>query len=411
MSPDADLALRVTGLSKVYSKMELGTERAIPFHALKNINFELSKGEVLGVIGDNGSGKSTLLRILSGITKPTEGLVELNGSVASILDVGTGFHPDLSGRQNTYMRGQLLGMNRSEIDGVFDDLVAFSGVGEFIDSPVKHYSSGMFLRLAFSIIIHVKADILLLDEVMAVGDVDFSMKGAQKILEIANSGTTVILVTHNLRNVMDLCTLTALMKDGEMIDVGTPFSVISDSYLSKLAGLEGSDLKLARHDVGLNPREPELFPELKPHHFKLLSVCAYGRSDMASPSNEFNKNEEILIELKYSTASPGFHFGFALTDILSVRLIDDSPVLYDWEFTDDFVGSFAAVWTIPSDLLNDGRFFVEVFVLNEKLNIIRRFEQALEFKVHDPGRPEELSSVDRAPFSPDMKLEFKQINP
>lgn len=403
-----DLAIKTTGLSKVYTRTERGVKRSIPFYALKNVNIELAKGEILGIIGNNGSGKSTLLRLLSGITKPTEGIVQINGSVASILDIGTGFHPDLSGRANTYMRGELLGMDRSEIDRLFDDIVDFSGVGDFIDSPVKHYSNGMFLRLAFSVIIYLRSDILLLDEVMTVGDMDFRQKCARKILEIANSGKTVILVSHNMRDVMDTCTLTALLKDGEIIELDTPVAVISDSYLSELAGLEGTDLEVAREKIGLTPDIPETVT-LTEVHFKLLSVMTTRISESGRSSSVFYRDEEILVEITYRTEKAGFHFGIALKDILSSRLMDDSPVLYDWDFTDDFVGGFSAIWTIPKGLLNAGRFLIDVFVVNDSMKPIRTYERAIEFEVRDRNGPAKMRSVNRAPLSLDLKLQFSPL--
>ncbi|MCB0540988.1 MAG: ABC transporter ATP-binding protein, partial [Bacteroidetes bacterium] len=201
-----DIAIRVKGLSKVYQKKNKNGDQE-DFYALKDVNFEVKKGEVVGIIGKNGSGKSTLLKILSGVTKPTTGSVEINGTVASILDVGTGFHADLSGRENVYLRGKLLGMSTKEIDKAFDEIVEFSEIGDFIETPVKNYSSGMFLRLAFSILVFLKCDVLLLDEVLSVGDLGFRGKSNLAINKLVNyKEKTIIFVSHDMNqfNSLDL---------------------------------------------------------------------------------------------------------------------------------------------------------------------------------------------------------------
>ncbi|MGC8669458.1 MAG: ABC transporter ATP-binding protein, partial [Chthonomonadales bacterium] len=174
--------------------------------ALKDVSFEVQPGEVVGIIGRNGAGKSTLLKILSQITEPTEGRVEMRGRVASLLEVGTGFHPELTGRENIYLNGAILGMTRREIDRKFDEIVDFSGVERFIDTPVKRYSSGMYLRLAFAVAAHLDPEILIVDEVLAVGDAAFQKKCLGRMGEVARSGRTVLFVSHNMAAVKALCT-------------------------------------------------------------------------------------------------------------------------------------------------------------------------------------------------------------
>jgi lipopolysaccharide transport system ATP-binding protein len=190
--------------------------------ALEDVNFEVRAGEVVGIIGRNGAGKSTLLKILARITDPTQGFVEIHGRVGSLLEVGTGFHPELTGRENIYLNGAILGMRRSEIERKFDEIVAFSEVEQFIDTPVKRYSSGMYLRLAFAVAAHLEPEILLVDEVLAVGDADFQKKCLGKMGDVAQEGRTVLFVSHNMPAVQALCARAILLRKGSIaIDAGT----------------------------------------------------------------------------------------------------------------------------------------------------------------------------------------------
>ncbi|NTW62265.1 ABC transporter ATP-binding protein [Candidatus Saccharibacteria bacterium] len=203
------------------------------FWALKNISFDVMPGEVFGIIGKNGSGKSTMLKILSRIADPTEGNIKLHGKTASLLEVGTGFHPELTGRENIFFNGSMLGMSRKEIQRKFDEIVAFSGVEKFIDTPVKFYSSGMYVRLAFSVAAHLEPDILILDEVLAVGDVDFQSKSLAKIQSIIkNKGTTVLFVSHSTEAVRQLCTKGMLLEHGKIAEVGDIEDVL-ERYVGK----------------------------------------------------------------------------------------------------------------------------------------------------------------------------------
>jgi ABC-type polysaccharide/polyol phosphate transport system ATPase subunit len=189
--------------------------------ALKNVSFEVQRGEVVGIIGRNGAGKSTLLKVLTRITEPTEGFAEIHGRLGSLLEVGTGFHPELTGRENIYLNGAILGMKRSEIARKFDEIVAFAEIDRFIDTPVKHYSSGMYLRLAFSVAAHLEPDILLVDEVLAVGDAAFQKKCLGKLGGVASEGRTVLFVSHNLGQLRRLCQRGVLLSQGKCRDVGS----------------------------------------------------------------------------------------------------------------------------------------------------------------------------------------------
>src|SRR5207248_1545313 len=198
------------------------------FWALKDVSFEVQRGEVVGIIGRNGAGKSTLLKILSRITEPTTGKVGIKGRVASLLEVGTGFHPELTGRENVFLNGAILGMTKTEIRWKLDEIIDFSGVHKFIDTPVKRYSSGMYVRLAFAVAAHLEPDILVVDEVLAVGDAEFQKKSLGKMQEIGESGRTVIFVSHNMATVARLCTRALMLDGGRIVAEGVTETVIAE---------------------------------------------------------------------------------------------------------------------------------------------------------------------------------------
>ncbi len=221
--------LREQIMHGVRSLVSLGRGRrpsAEEFWALKDVSFEVAHGEVVGIIGRNGAGKSTLLKILSQITEPTEGEIRLRGRVASLLEVGTGFHPELSGRENIFLNGAILGMTRAEIKSKFDEIVDFSGIEKFLDTPVKRYSSGMYVRLAFAVAAHLQPEILLVDEVLAVGDIEFQKKCLGKMSAVARSGRTVLFVSHNMAAIEALCSRAILLDHGLEAAEGVPTEVV-----------------------------------------------------------------------------------------------------------------------------------------------------------------------------------------
>lgn len=242
----SDIAVKIENLSKQFQMAANGSLRETLaglfskkepkelFWALKNFSLKIKKGEIMGIVGKNGAGKSTLLKILSRITEPTSGKATLYGRVTSLLEVGTGFHPELTGRENIFLNGSILGMARAEIRQKFDEIVAFAGVGQFLDTPVKHYSSGMYVRLAFAVAAHLEAEILILDEVLAVGDAEFQRKCLGKMNEIANDGRTVIFVSHNLGAVRSLCTACCLLQQGVLCKTGSPDEVIQTYFLNNI---------------------------------------------------------------------------------------------------------------------------------------------------------------------------------
>jgi lipopolysaccharide transport system ATP-binding protein len=272
-------------------------ERRPLFWALKDVSFEVKRGEVVGVIGRNGAGKSTLLKILSRITEPTEGEAQVHGRVGSLLEVGTGFHPELTGRENVYLNGAILGMKRAEITRKFDEIVAFAEVEKFIDTPAKHYSSGMYMRLAFAVAAHLDPEILIVDEVLAVGDAEFQKRCLGKMGDIARGGRTVLFVSHNLSAVQALCTRAAMLKGGRLVQegpVGRVLTTYSTDRSGESAQLEknsrslGSGLTLER--IGIAPAEPtcidrisvefELASELDRTSLSDLCLILYNANDI-----------------------------------------------------------------------------------------------------------------------------------
>lgn len=219
--------------------------------ALKDVNFDIKRGEVVGIIGRNGAGKSTLLKILSRITEPTEGSAEIHGRVGSLLEVGTGFHPELTGRENVYLNGAILGMKKAEIDRKFDEMVAFAEVEKFIDTPVKHYSSGMYVRMAFAVAAHLQPEILLVDEVLAVGDVEFQKKCIGRMEKISSEGRTVLVVSHSMSTVKSLCSRAVLLEQGRLKAIGSVESVTTEYLKGNKADAAEKLVTDADHRTGV----------------------------------------------------------------------------------------------------------------------------------------------------------------
>jgi lipopolysaccharide transport system ATP-binding protein len=241
-----EIAIKISNLGKMYSigKEKTGSLRESlsnmfkgslkkkdEFWAVRDVSFEVLKGDVIGIVGKNGAGKSTLLKLLSQITVPTEGIIEINGRVASLLEVGTGFHPELTGRENIFLNGTILGMSRKEVKNKFDEIVEFSGVKKFLDTPVKHYSSGMYVRLAFSVAAHLEPEILIIDEVLSVGDAEFQKKCLGKMKDVSAQGRTVLFVSHNMNAVNTLCNKGILLENGQITAKGDAATIV-DHYLS-----------------------------------------------------------------------------------------------------------------------------------------------------------------------------------
>ncbi len=316
--------------------------------ALKNINFDIEEGEVLGIIGRNGAGKSTLLKILSKVTRPTEGNIKVRGRIASLLEVGTGFHPELSGRDNIYLNGAILGMTKAMIKSKFDEIVDFSGVERYIDTPVKRYSSGMYVRLAFAVAAFLECEILIVDEVLAVGDIEFQKKCLGKMKDVSqNTGRTVIFVSHELNAISSICRKGVLMHNGSVAANDTIDKVIAQ-YLSQNINFD---------TYWENPGDQHNNPYFKPTKFYLV------KEDKQVSSTSFGINERIgvVLEGMVTKKDPALTLGFAV-------FTTDQKLLFWSNHTDgnqeNWIpieeGHVRLIGWIPRNVLNEGNYKVEL---------------------------------------------------
>lgn len=347
------------------------------FWALDDISFNVEQGETLGIVGRNGAGKSTLLKVLSRITEPTRGSARITGRVGSLLEVGTGFHPELTGRENIYLNGAILGMKRSLIDSKLDEIIAFSEVETFIDTPVKRYSSGMYLRLAFSVAAHLEPEILIVDEVLAVGDAEFQRKCLGKMSNVAREGRTVLFVSHNMSAILRLTTRTLVLEKGRLaLDAASPEAV--DYYLSN-GFTQGGERVWQPSEV---PADAAPFV---PIGLRVLN-------QNGSISDAIRSTDEMTIEFEYRLLEPitGLRVGMYLLStrgefIFTSFDVDDEALFSKHTVRD--AGTYISRCKIPADLLNEGRYVIGV---NASTFRIRRYfhdEQALSFNVDATAAP------------------------
>jgi len=315
--------------------------------ALDDINLEIKDGEVLGIIGANGAGKSTLLKILSRVTAPTKGCIKIIGRIASLLEVGTGFHPELTGRENIYLNGAINGMNITEVSRKLDEIVDFAGVEQFIDTPVKRYSSGMHVRLGFAVVAHLDPEILVVDEVLAVGDVSFQKKAISKMQDVSKSeGRTVLFVSHNLESIKSLCTRTVLMKEGQVINEGLTEMVI-DSYLS-----------LSEDEVKKYAGERTWKLDDTPGNEAVRLLAIRTKNNEGKIQSIFDVTEPIQIEVDYEVLDGkhqmlcGLQFTNDRGGWLMFALDDYNQGPWGKQSTKS-VGVYRAIYTIPRNLLTE----------------------------------------------------------
>ncbi|QQS26910.1 ATP-binding cassette domain-containing protein [bacterium] len=318
------------------------------FWALKDVNLKIERGDVVGIIGRNGSGKSTLLKVLSRIVEPTKGEVIMRGRVASLLEVGTGFHPELTGRENVYFNGAILGMTRKEIQSKFDEIVAFSEVEKFLDTPVKFYSSGMYVRLAFAVAAHLDPDILIVDEVLAVGDAAFQKKCLGKMRDVAGQGRTVLFVSHSMDSVRKLCTKGIFIKDGKIESTGNINTVIQD-YMS----FNGENRSIwTTKEYNLDKNE----------YLEISKASLSFKNHLVKGSVRNNQEITVKVTGKIYKQSASLNIGLAVYDI-------DGNIIF-WTFTTDMAndekdksmptGSFEAQTVFPTNILNEGDYIIEI---------------------------------------------------
>jgi lipopolysaccharide transport system ATP-binding protein len=348
-----------------------GPEEPPHIWALRDVSCEVRRGDVVGIVGPNGAGKSTLLKILSRITEPTEGHAKVRGRVASLLEVGTGFHPELTGRENVYLNGAILGMPRLEIDRKFDEIIAFAELERFVDTPVKRYSSGMYVRLAFAVAAHLESEILLVDEVLAVGDAAFQQKCLGKMNEVTRTGRTVLFVSHNAGAVTRLCQTAIWIDAGRVVRTGDAGKIVTE-YLAQVFARDAA-WESARAAGG---------------PASIRSVRVLGRGGVDSGVIEFA--EPFAVELRYEVSEP------LLGCTAAVEVLNaDGVVIFtsserdstDWEARRREPGLYRSACRIPGGLLRSGRYSVSAYVLRENVEFFDQQHNVVSFEVTPQGSP------------------------
>jgi lipopolysaccharide transport system ATP-binding protein len=364
---------------RLFRPREAARRAGATIWALRDFSVEIRQGEIVGIMGRNGAGKSTLLKILSRITAPTEGRARIQGRLGSLLEVGTGFHPELTGRDNVYLNGVILGMRKAQIDARFDEIVDFAGVAPFIDTPVKRYSSGMQLRLAFAVAAHIDTDVLVVDEVLAVGDGEFQRRCIGKMEDISKTGRTVLFVSHNMTSLGTLCRRGILLDAGRKTFEGPIGDVINRYMTSVRAHAEGATWSV---------------PETAPGDatVRLKQVRVVGKD---GPASTVAMTEDFRVEVVYwnlqanarRVVSVHITNALGVTILTSANLPSASVVPDPWFARPYPVGTFATSCTIPGGLLNDGPHTISVFVNGSALatdNVIVA-RDVLAFDVQDTG--------------------------
>ena len=353
-----------------FQDSQINEDRDDIIWALKDVSFEVNRGDVLGVIGRNGAGKTTLFKILSRITEPTTGDIRIYGRVSSLLEVGTGFHQELTGRENIYLNGAILGMRKAEINRKFDEIVDFAEVEKFIDTPVKRYSSGMYVRLAFAVAAHLEPEILLVDEVLAVGDIRFQKKCLGKMEAVAREGRTVLFVSHNMATITSLCKRCILFDFGRIIKTGTTSDVILYYALGEESSLSSVDFSRIKRKIG-------------DEDAVLLGGAVINRDDEVT--SEINVNEPVQISMRVKILNkqekqyiPYFHFNVA-NGICAFLAVPSSL----GKFKD---GEYVFKCLIPPDFLNEGIYNVGLALSHFENGMKIHFHEVdcLSFNVKDP---------------------------
>ncbi len=387
----SDIAVSVRGLSKSYSiarnaekhstlgemlmhKLRnplLKAERDT-FWALNDVNFDIQKGDVVGIIGRNGAGKSTLLKILSRITEPTRGRIDLYGRVGSLLEVGTGFHPELTGRENIFLNGAILGMQKSEIARQFEAIVDFSGTEQFLDTPVKRYSSGMYVRLAFAVAAHLNPEILIVDEVLAVGDAEFQKKCLGKMHDVAVSGRTVLFVSHNMSTVLQLCRHAVFLDQGRLLGHDTAENMVN-TYVA--GGSQGNaefcwEAEKAPHDETVSIQSVRILD------------CRGDLTDTHLLTSPISLEIDYRCYQENVRLNPSFHVTNAHGVCVFATSNDHDEDSGRKRYRP---GLYRARCEIPAHLLNDGQYTVSAFVVKDVSQVLVHAKDALTFHVLDDG--------------------------
>jgi lipopolysaccharide transport system ATP-binding protein len=373
----------VAGVNAPIQRLRRGLSPASPssaastIWALRDISFEVHQGKVMGIVGRNGAGKSTLLKILSRVTEPTEGCAEIHGRVGSLLEVGTGFHPELTGRENIYLNGAILGMKRLEIDRKFDEIVAFSEVEQFINTPVKRYSSGMYLRLAFAVAAHLEPEILVVDEVLAVGDAEFQRKCMGKMSDVAQAGRTVLFVSHNMSAVLRLTEETMVLDKGHLV-YRAPTPQALDYYMA--AGFTGSGER-----IWTSAEIPAEAAPFTPNALRL-------RDQNGRIVDTLRSTEPFTIEIEYRLDQPitGLRVGIYLLTMRGEYVFTSFDLDNPGKFEQLGVrpaGHYISRCTIPANTLNEGRYLLAVNASSFRIKRYFWDDHSLAFTVDATGAP------------------------
>lgn len=361
--------------------------------ALKDVSFDVREGEAFGIIGHNGSGKSTLLKILSKVTLPTHGVVRGRGRINSLLEIGTGFHEELTGRENVYLNGYFLGMSRQEIHQKFDEIVAFSEVSQFIDTPVKRYSSGMYVRLAFAVAAHLEPDILIVDEVLAVGDSEFQKKCLAKMNDVAGKeGRTILFVSHSMQSVQNLCQRAMLLNKGQVITVG-PSDKVVHSYLAGIQSTKLSQL-WSREDAPGNDL-------LRIHQVALTPAFPEGMSVI-----DIRTQLSLQFEFQLSRSSRNFITGIHLFTSGGECIFNITSAPADLQ-----PGTYRGELTIPGHFLNDGSYEIAIVFLQEHIEEVFYLRDAVSFDVDDFREHQQWYGKWAGYVRPNFPISIQQVIP
>ncbi len=428
----SNTAIKVENLSKIYRLGEIGTgtisrdmerwfkmkvlKQEDPFlkigetndrankgasdivYSLQDINFEINQGDAVGIIGRNGAGKSTLLKILSRVTTPSTGKINIKGRVASLLEVGTGFHPELTGRENIYLNGAILGMRKREIDRKLDEIIDFSGVERYIDTPVKRYSSGMYVRLAFAVAAHLESEILIVDEVLAVGDAEFQKKCLGKMGEVSKGeGRTVLFVSHNMHAIKKLCNNAMLLQNGKLVDHSKTEIVIQNYLQNQTKHINNSK----NWELNESPGDDKV---------KLLQ---------ATLINDYTclTSEKIIFEFKIQVLQDNIRFicGCILTNVEEIEVFHSHDVQSDLEQKEYSKGMYLVKCNIPCNLLNEGKYKLTIACFTNNTQFVHFFEDVVNFEVIDSPNEFTLKGnyLDIFPgiVRPELKWQTQLIQP
>ena len=368
---------KVRGNEDPYLKIGQTNDRTIKgdsdyVYAIQDVSFEVKQGGALGIIGRNGAGKSTLLKILSRVTTPTSGQIKVRGRIASLLEVGTGFHPELTGRENIFLNGAILGMRKAEIRAKFDEIVDFSGCERYIETPVKRYSSGMYVRLAFAVAAHLEPEILIVDEVLAVGDVEFQKKCLGKMKDVAGDGRTVIFVSHNMSAVATLCDTAIWMQHGKLIKSGSARDLVCEYMEGQSGGGQGEPLLLAQ-----KPRSGSGSAK-----FTNLNIASYNSGDSNTKHIITGSSVQIEVEITAFADISNSNVAITIYDGNSFRLIDVNTAIKG-DFLSMATGEKATVkFTLEALLLRPGKYMVELWLGRGGIEDFDHVREAGAFEVH-----------------------------